>query len=68
MAHKSAAGSTNTNADGDLVLLLVNVSDLMAMNPAPCRNIMNDARIGTQHLYQITRLQLFDGILCPDDR
>jgi hypothetical protein len=28
---------------------------------------MNNTRVGTQHLYRITRLQLPDGILCPDD-
>jgi hypothetical protein len=67
MAHKSATGITNTNTDGDLILLFINITYLVTMNPAPRRNIMDNPRVGTQHLYRITRLQLPDGILSPDD-
>ena len=67
MAHKSATGTTNTNTDGDLILLFIDITDIMTVNPAPGRNIMDNTRVGTQYLYRITRLQLTNGILCPDD-
>ena len=44
------------------------VDDLMAMDPAPCRNIIQGAGVGAGYCQEITVIQTGNLILGPDNR
>lgn len=55
-------------ADMELVFDLFRAQDLMAMNAAPGRDVVHDARVRCHYLQGLARCQLIDGILRANDR